>query len=308
MIEYLSKKAGAAVDAHEKFVAGDFVLVTAPTRAELRTLADEFKLDYYTVRDALDPEELPRFERVNNIDYLFARHAVKTGAFEVETKPFLVVMSPKFTILISATEPAVIKNLLADDAKFSTVERGEMILEILRAIFEGYSSNLKDVSRRVQLATDHLRHHRLERDDFVDFVVVEDDLAEILGALTPVPAILRRLVKSGESKILGSKHAAFVEDISLAIEQSVNNCNTDMRRIVSVREAYETLSNNSLNKSMKTLTILTLLVALPNVIFGMYGMNIALPFQHNPMAYFIVVLATIALVLFVVVVIRLKKF
>jgi magnesium transporter len=36
---------------------------------------------------------------------------------------------------------------------------------------------------------------------------------------------------------------------------------------------------------MKTLTMLTVLIALPNVFYGMYGMNIDLPFQHEPWAY-----------------------
>jgi magnesium transporter len=45
------------------------------------------------------------------------------------------------------------------------------------------------------------------------------------------------------------------------------------------------IANNSLNQRIKALTVLMALIALPGVFFGMYGMNVALPFQHQPWAY-----------------------
>jgi magnesium transporter len=55
---------------------------------------------------------------------------------------------------------------------------------------------------------------------------------------------------------------------------------------------------------MKMLTMLTVLIALPNVFYGMYGMNIALPFQDETWAYPAIIgftsilLASIALIAF----------
>ena len=57
---------------------------------------------------------------------------------------------------------------------------------------------------------------------------------------------------------------------------------------------------------MKTLTVLTLLVALPNVFYGMYGMNVALPFAEEPWAYGFVVLFTILVVIAVFVLAKKK--
>jgi magnesium transporter len=68
---------------------------------------------------------------------------------------------------------------------------------------------------------------------------------------------------------------------------------------VSIRNAYGTIANNVLNQRMKTLTMLTLLIALPNVFYGMYGMNVDLPFQHEPWLYIVIVVFTLALILIV---------
>jgi magnesium transporter len=50
---------------------------------------------------------------------------------------------------------------------------------------------------------------------------------------------------------------------------------------------------------MKTLTVFTVLIALPNVFYGMYGMNVNLPFKDAPWAFSAVVGFTIFLLLVV---------
>ena len=50
---------------------------------------------------------------------------------------------------------------------------------------------------------------------------------------------------------------------------------------------------------MKTLTVLTVLIALPNVFYGMYGMNVPLPFEKEPWAYGAIVLFTVLLIFLV---------
>jgi magnesium transporter len=196
--------------------------------------------------------------------------------------------------------------MLKDHSHLDTSDSNEFVLYFLRHVVEDYTINLKQISHRIKQATEHLRAHRLERDDFVDFVSIEDDLSNILTSLAPIPPILKRLVDS-EDTILNQAHARKAEDVSLAIEQSINTCNADLRRIVSVREAYSTISNNSLNGTMKTLTMVTLLIALPNVIFGMYGMNIGLPIQRETWAYFAVIGGTFLIVLVAYVIAKIKK-
>ena len=71
---------------------------------------------------------------------------------------------------------------------------------------------------------------------------------------------------------------------------------SNTKTIVNIREAYSTITSNELNRTMKILTVATMLMALPNVIFSMYGMNVNLPFAHHPLAYFIVVGTTLLIV------------
>ncbi|MFZ1600329.1 MAG: CorA family divalent cation transporter, partial [Candidatus Saccharimonas aalborgensis] len=68
----------------------------------------------------------------------------------------------------------------------------------------------------------------------------------------------------------------------------VEKCNDNIKAIVGVRNAHSSISDNSLNQTMKVLTVATLAMAIPNMIFGVYSMNIETPFQHDTGAFWII--------------------
>ena len=90
-----------------------------------------------------------------------------------------------------------------------------------------------------------------------------------------------------------------LDDTALYIRQLLSAVTSYGQSITSIRNAYSTIANNTLNMRMKTLTVFTVLIALPNVFYGMYGMNVPLPFQESPWAYSFIVLFTL-LVIFIV--------
>ncbi|MNL40438.1 CorA-like Mg2+ transporter protein [compost metagenome] len=113
------------------------------------------------------------------------------------------------------------------------------------------------------------------------------------------------------SRLQENKHELFttndveaIEDIILYLKQLLVAVESHSQSITSIRNAYSTIANNTLNQRMKILTMLTVLIALPNVFYGMYGMNIDLPFQNEPWAYTAIIgftallLVTIAFVAF----------
>ena len=58
---------------------------------------------------------------------------------------------------------------------------------------------------------------------------------------------------------------------------------------------------------MKILTAATMFIAIPNVFFGMFGMNVPLPFEHAGWAFIFVLMLTIFATVFIFVWARSKK-
>lgn len=88
-------------------------------------------------------------------------------------------------------------------------------------------------------------------------------------------------------------------DIAQHIRQLLVAIHSNTQTITSIQNAYSTIANNVLNQRMKLLTTITILLAIPNVFYGMYGMNLALPFQHEPWAYFGIIGMSMLLILLV---------
>ena len=66
-------------------------------------------------------------------------------------------------------------------------------------------------------------------------------------------------------------------------------------------DAFASVISNNLNVIMKVLTSITILLTIPNIVFGFYGMNVAgLPmdrFWWFPLALTAVIVAVIAVIL-----------
>jgi magnesium transporter len=65
---------------------------------------------------------------------------------------------------------------------------------------------------------------------------------------------------------------------------------TIYREIMSnILNAYETAVSNNLSFIMKTLTTISLILILPTLVASLYGMNVDLPFQEDPNAFWFVI-------------------
>ncbi len=87
-----------------------------------------------------------------------------------------------------------------------------------------------------------------------------------------------------------------LDDIMLHIRQLLVTVDTSAKRVESIRNAYSTIANNNLNERMKLLTVFTVLMMLPSVIYSMLGMNYVIPFQSAPWAFGVVVGISLILV------------
>lgn len=307
MIKYYYKSLRSQnVQELAEYKRGSWVYVEAPTEEELEELVSKFKLDPGLIEDALDEDEMPRLEKENDQSYIFVRYAYKNEEAELVTMPLLFVFSDDLVITISLVHLPVIDKFMAGKIDFATTQRAKLVLQILHEIVEQYDAFINSTSKQIKLIRSRLRGHEISNQDFIDFVLIEDELNEFLAALMPTNATLRRLLR-GRYIPLFEEDQDIIEDLLLNNEQSIEACSSNIKSIVNIREAYSSISSNNLNRTMKILTGATVLITLPNVIFGMYGMNINLPFQGEAWAYALIVSLSLFLCIMVFMVGRTKR-
>lgn len=285
---------------------GCWVYVEAPSAAEIDELVKKFGLTEGHLQDALDEDEMPRLEKEGEQSYIFVRFAYRTEDGDMETAPLLFIFSGDIVITVSQARLPALDAFLAGKISFATTQRAKLILLILQQIVDRYDAYISKTSKQIKLIRSRLRGHEINNQDFIDFVMIEDELNEFLSSLMPTNATLRRLLL-GRYVPLFAEDQDIVEDLLLNNEQSIEACNGNMQSIIHIREAYTSISSNNLNRTMKILTAATVVIALPNLFYSMYGMNVELPFQHEPWFYWLLNSLIVGLILFVVVFAKRKR-
>jgi len=273
------------LEEREKFQKGVWVHAENPSKDEIATLINTHGLDEGLVKDALDEDEMPRLERDGELVYIYVRAAIALPENAFDTLPLLIVYGPDSIITITLKKLPHFAPFFGGKYEFATTQRTRLMLQILHQIAEQYDKYITVTSKQIKSIRNRLRGHEIRNKDFVDFVTIEDEINEFLAALLPAAATLRRL-KLGRSIELHEDDRDVIEDLELSITQSVETCRSNTKSIINIRQAYSSISSNNLNRSIKILTIATVMISLPNIFFSMYGMNISLPFAHVEWAFF----------------------
>jgi magnesium transporter len=285
---------------------GTWVYVEKPTEDEIAQLSKRFKLEPGYLEDALDEDEQPRLEREGEQSYIFVRFAYREQNGDIETAPLLIMFDAEHVLTVSPKHLPAFDWLTSGRTTFATTQRAKLILLMLTHISEQYDTFIGQTTRKIKAIRTRLRTQGITNPDLIDFVTIEDELNEFLASLLPTNATLRRLLV-GRHIPLFEEDQDIVEDLLLNNEQSIEGIRSNLRSISNIRDAYTAISSNNLNQTITLLTLATILVALPNVFFGMYGMNVKLPYQHASWAFPAIVIFNLILIVAIVSFARRKK-
>ncbi len=249
---------------------------------EAKKLAADFELPHHLLTDVFDANELPRVEVVDDINYVFARSPEMNGD-KIVSRPMLFIASKTLFACISAHNN--LPDALTKPVSYATkIAPGELLITSLMEIIKHYEALIDVIGSRIEKTEKLMRSHEATNKDFFSFVTIEGSLNRSRMSLDGLLVVAEKLFDLSSNKT-DKEH---IDDIRLFIKQLLVEIGSHAQAINSIDRAYGTVANNTLNQRMRILTVLTLLVALPNVFFGMYGMNIALPFMHEEWAYFAV--------------------
>ena len=71
----------------------------------------------------------------------------------------------------------------------------------------------------------------------------------------------------------------FLRDILIELEQGLNTTKIQLKLVDNISNTFSAIVSNNLNNVMKILTSLTIVLTIPTIIGGIYGMNVKLLLQ-----------------------------
>lgn len=83
-----------------------------------------------------------------------------------------------------------------------------------------------------------------------------------------------------------------LDDVIIEYKQAVEMVEMYSHILNSMMEVFASIISNNLNLVMKFLASVTIILAIPTLISGLWGMNVPVPFAENPYGFaFVIMLA-----------------
>lgn len=271
---------------------GCWIHIDHATTDDIQTISDLTNLNTNDLNDCLDRFEVPRIEKIGDHVMIFVRHPTPSRESGLFTSTLTMILSKDYFITISPTSSQIAENLIKQNPNLTTYQTAKFLIYVLLKITQEFTLNIKRIRTSVLQQEKELNH--IESEDITNLTINEENLNQYLSALIPIRSVLEAIT-SGKYTILHEKDQDLLEDLLNASIQSEDLCSINLRSIRSLRDSYQILFTNQLNKTIKLLTALTIILSIPTMIASLYGMNVELPLEKNSMAFIIICVFIIAI-------------
>ena len=269
----------------ERAKRGSWINIVGPSADDLVEIEKQYNLEADLLDDGIDLYESPRLEHEDGVVYIYTRYCRPHGEM-TSTHPLLLVLTADNVITVSRLLPEPIEKILKQE-DIITTQKMRLVLEILEEVNKGYRNYLNEVTRKILSSRNKLQRRVMSNEDVLSFIDIEEDLNEFLAALQPYSLVLHALINGRYTK-MHERDEDLIEDLQLSTSELIELTKSRLKTMQNIRDAYSTIAANNLNQIFKRLTSIAIFLSIPTVVGGLYGMNIALPFDNHPQAFLIV--------------------
>ena len=276
---------------------GNWINLAAPSSEELHAVAGGTGIDFDFLRYPLDNEERPRIECDNGQVLVIIHVPVEeqwTKISAYNTIPLGIILTDSVVTTVSLEENQVITPFLQNRVKgFSTFKKNRFLLQILFKTAVLYLHFLRQIdkkSRDVEIAL----QQSTENTEVMKLLELGKSLVHFTTSLKSNDLVMEKLLRTWNSTSTSELKKAIqfypedeelLEDVLVENKQAIQMAEINSSILNSMMDAFASIISNNLNKVMQFLTVVTIVLALPTMVASFYGMNVALPFQHRPTAF-----------------------
>lgn len=266
-----------------------------PDDTEKHALRETYGIDEHTLGSALDPDEPSRLEVSDNCLSLIFKvpqrhHAQDQYRFAVASVGLflfaerLIIVSSDELDLRERHSLRNVKNLI------------EVFLKILLDSIHQYHGHLKAIIEMTEEIEKQIMTSA-ENKQLTSLFVIEKSLVFYVYALESNGVALDKLRLAAEKNSGFRSHMGLLDDIVIENNQCSRQAEIYSSILANLMDARVSLISNNLNILMKTLNVVTICIMVPTLIVSIFSMNIVLPFETHPKAFWIVLILSVLSVL-----------
>lgn len=293
----------------QDFEEGVWVHLTDPSEYEIQKVCEALHVDPDYVRAPLDEEEKPRIESDGENTLIIVDIPIvemENNSLIYTTIPLGIIITEKSIITVCLKETSIITDFIENRVKtFYTYKKTRFILQILYKNAAQYLMYLRQIDKASSIIELEL-HKSMKNKELIQLLALSKSLVYFTTSLTANEIVMEKILKADYIKKYPDD-TELLEDVIVENKQAIEMANIYTNILSSTMDAFASIISNNLNMVMKFLTSVTIVLAIPTIVYSFFGMNVKLPFENNPMAGGIIFLLSIVLCIISVFILMKKK-
>ncbi len=287
----------------DELATGCWLNLTNPTSEEINTLINKLNininLSYFY--DSLDLKERPRIEAENDSVFIVIGVPIIENSNNFLVIPLGIILTVDYIITVSAFENEVINSIIKSSEKgFDTSKKNKLLFSILfknTQLYLEYLEIIDDRSEEIQVKL----KKTMQNKSLFGLFEVQKSLVFFTTALRNNGAVLDKLSRLKENLSIQDifnfqkEDIAVIKDIIIDNNQALYIVEMHINILESMMDAFASIISNNLNVVMRFLTSVTIVLTVPSVIAGLWGMNVKVPFAHHPFAFYYILLISFSI-------------
>lgn len=274
-----------------------WIHLTNPTDKEIEFVCGHTGVPEEMIKAALDDEEMARIDR--DEEWLLTLFDIPTIEEEENYYSYisipLGVMYNSSTIITVCLKRTVLLNDFATGRVkgFDTNYKTRFLLQLLYGASTKFLQYLRQIDKASQRIQKDMQKTK-KNDALTQLLDLQNSLVYFSTSLRSNNTVIEKLARV-ESKNFYEDDLELWEDVGIENRQAMEMCKIYTDILKSTTDAFANIINNNLSVTMKKLTIYTVILAIPTLIFSMWGMNTPVPWQNDPAGFWILTAISVVL-------------
>jgi magnesium transporter len=275
---------------------GAWVKAVDPTPEEIQQLIT-WGIDVDYINYSLDLDEMPRMERDDEYTFILVRipHSQPDSDIPFITIPLGIMIRGNMIVTICRYDKEMFKVLANGKYRLlKTGKRYRFALYIFLETATRYLTHLREINRMTESIEDQLQKSTRNR-EVLELLKYQKSLTYFATALRSNEVMMERVQRTQIFNYY-EEDQDLLEDVLTENQQAIQMTNINTEILSSMMDAFASIISNNLNSVMKALAAITIIMSLPTIVSSFYGMNVDLPFQTHPLAFWFTVGISVTLI------------
>ena len=277
---------------------GSWINIIAPSDEELILISKKTGVPLSFLKAPLDDEETSRIDIEDNcllviVDIPFTE--MEDNSLTYDTYPLAIIHTDKQIITVCLKNSRILTDFINSKVKsFFTFKKSRFLLQILSKISNSYLVYLRQIDKKSLMIEKRL-HKSMKNRELIQLHSLEKSLVYFSTSLKANEITLEKMLKLDIMQKY-EEDQDVLEDVIIENKQAIEMTEIYSNILASTMDFFASVISNNLNIVMKVLASVTILMAIPTVIGGIFGMNfIRMPLINNEFGFEITMIITLIL-------------